>query len=62
MTMASTPGGADDVFDQFLTARGHTVDHVGWERDGKKKQCPDCSGLHDRSATTCGVCGWTPRK
>ena len=58
--MASAPGAGDDVLDQFLTTRGHTVEPVGWERDRKKKQCPDCGGLHDSTATTCSVCGWIP--
>lgn len=61
MTMASSPTGADDVFDQFLTDRGHAVEQVGWKRDRNKKQCPECSGLHDPSASSCTVCGWEPR-
>lgn len=61
--MASAPTGADDeVFDQFLTDRGHDVDEVGWQQDHNKKQCPECSGLHDLAATSCTVCGWTPRE
>lgn len=58
--MASSPGGADDVFDQFLTDRGHATDRVGWAQDGRKKQCPECYGLHHVSATSCTVCGWVP--
>lgn len=61
--MASSPNGAgDEVFDQFLADRGHTVERVGWERDYNKKQCPECGGLHDNSATHCTVCGWDPRE
>ena len=50
----------DDVFDQFLSQRGHETDPVRWERNYNKKQCPECSGLHDLSATECSVCGWSP--
>ena len=60
--MASAPNGADDdVFDQFLTDRGHSVERVGWEMEYNKKQCPECGGLHDRAASSCTVCGWEPR-
>ncbi len=60
--MASSPNGAgDEVFDQFLADRGHSVEPTGWERDYNKKQCPDCGGLHDESAAACTVCGWDPR-
>lgn len=59
--MATSPNDAgDDVFDEFLSDRGHTVERVGWEQEYNKKQCPDCGGLHDQSASTCTVCGWTP--
>ncbi|ADD04974.1 small CPxCG-related zinc finger protein [Natrialba magadii ATCC 43099] len=61
--MASAPNGAgDDVFDQFLTDRGHTVERLDWEVEYNKKQCPECSGLHDLSASTCTVCGWEPTR
>ncbi|WP_331236040.1 HVO_0416 family zinc finger protein [Natronorarus salvus] len=51
----------DDLFDQFLTQRGHETGPAGWVTEYNKKQCPECGGLHDRSATECGVCGWHPR-
>lgn len=56
--------GNDDVFDAFLSQRGHRIepDAAGWERDHNKKQCPDCGGLHDLPATECSVCGWTPHE
>lgn len=57
--MASTSSD-DEMFDQFLSRRGHDTSEVGWEMDYNKKQCPECSGLHDRSATECSVCGWSP--
>jgi hypothetical protein len=57
--MASAPSG-DDMFDEFLSQRGHETDSVGWERNYNKKQCPDCGGLHEGTATECGVCGWSP--
>lgn len=49
---------ADDVIDQFLSARD--LDATAWERDHDKKRCPDCGGVHDLSAQTCTVCGWAP--
>ncbi|MFC6961901.1 HVO_0416 family zinc finger protein [Halocatena marina] len=54
--------GKDDMFDTFLSQRGHRTEseRVGWEKDYNKKQCPECGGLHDSSATECSVCGWTP--
>jgi hypothetical protein len=50
----------DDVFDEFLSQRGHETGDVGWDHSYNKKQCPDCGGLHDGDATECAVCGWTP--
>lgn len=50
---------ADDVIDQFLSARD--LDATVWERDHAKKRCPDCGGIHDESARRCSVCGWTPQ-
>jgi len=50
----------DDLFDEFLSQRGHETSDVGWEENYNKKQCPDCGGLHDGGATECTVCGWTP--
>ena len=59
--MASAPTDAgDELFDEFLLARGHDVEHVGWERNHNKLQCPDCGGLHDTTARHCSVCGWQP--
>lgn len=59
--MASAPTDDDDsVFDEFLSQRGHETDRVDWEREYNKKQCPECSGLHDLSADECSVCGWSP--
>lgn len=62
MTMATSPSGADDVFDQFLADRGHDVTDAGWESAYNKKQCPECGGIHDTAATNCNVCGWTPHR
>lgn len=50
----------DDVFDQFLTQRGHETKDAGWEDSYNKKQCPDCGGLHNQGASQCTVCGWSP--
>lgn len=51
---------SDDVIDDFLSERGHDTEPAAWQRDYNKKQCPDCGGLHDRTATECSVCGWAP--
>lgn len=48
------------VLDQFLESRGHDTETRTWERSYNKLQCPDCGGLHEKSATECGVCGWAP--
>jgi len=57
--MASAPS-SDDMFDEFLSRRGHETGSAGWEENYNKKQCPDCGGLHDSDATRCSVCGWSP--
>jgi hypothetical protein len=57
--MASAPSN-DELFDEFLSDRGHEVEAVGWDENYNKKQCPECSGLHDTDATECSVCGWVP--
>jgi len=57
--MASAPDSAgDDLFDEFLTSRGHDVST--WESEYNKKRCPECGGIHDVEATDCSVCGWQP--
>lgn len=56
--MASASGD-ETVFDEFLAQRGHETD-AGWDESYNKKQCPDCGGVHDQSATECTVCGWSP--
>lgn len=58
--MATAPD-PDDMFDQFLSERGHETGPAGWETDYNKKQCPECGGLHDQDALDCTVCGWEPR-
>jgi len=57
--MASAPSD-DDLFDEFLSQRGHDVEATTWEESYNKKQCPDCSALHDSTAAECSVCGWSP--
>lgn len=47
------------MFDEFLAQRGHETS-AGWDESYNKKQCPDCGGIHDPSATECTVCGWSP--
>lgn len=57
--MASAPTSGDDqLFDEFLSERGHRTEVVEWDRSYNKKQCPECGGLHDDTATECTVCGW----
>ncbi|MFA9515881.1 HVO_0416 family zinc finger protein [Halopenitus sp. H-Gu1] len=58
--MSSAPSTNDGVFDEFLEDRGHETEIVRWERSYNKKKCPECGGLHDESASECGVCGWSP--
>ncbi|SFL23593.1 hypothetical protein SAMN04487950_2970 [Halogranum rubrum] len=58
--MASAPSDTDELFDQFLTDRGHETEPQRWDQSYNKKQCPDCGGLHDDAATECSVCGWYP--
>ena len=53
--MVSAPD--DEMFDQFLEHRGHETSQ-SWDRSYNKKQCPDCGGLHELSASQCTVCGW----
>jgi hypothetical protein len=59
--MATAPDPDDgDVIDDFLSRRGHDTGGVDWQRSHNKKQCPDCGGLHELSASQCSVCDWTP--
>lgn len=58
--MSAPEGVADDIFDQFLTDRGHDVEPETWEPDYNKKRCPECGGLHETAAHRCTVCGWEP--
>lgn len=59
--MATAPDAEEgaNVFDQFLAERGHEPTKE-WSRDYQKKRCPECQGLHELTATSCSVCGWTP--
>ena len=56
--MASAPMRDESVVDRFLEANGH--DTTSWDQSYNKKQCPECGGLHEVSASDCSVCGWTP--
>ena len=41
--MAAEPSDYDDeLFDQFLSDRGHDTTPVRWDRSYNKLQCPDC--------------------
>ena len=58
--MATAPDSGDgDLFDEFLSRRGHDPD-AAWEREYNKKRCPDCGGVHDLDAARCTVCDWKP--
>lgn len=59
--MASAPSPEDDLFDEFLTDRGHETELVRWDRSYNKKQCPECGGINAEGATQCEACGWQPR-
>ncbi|AUX08683.1 small CPxCG-related zinc finger protein [Halalkaliarchaeum desulfuricum] len=58
--MASAPSADDELFDEFLSDRGHEISETRWEYSYNKKQCPECGGLNDESSTECSVCGWRP--
>jgi len=58
--MASAPSG--DMFDEFLSQRGHEIEAASWEDSYNKKQCPECGGLHDNDAVECTICGWSPAR
>lgn len=58
--MASAQSPDDDLFEEFLTTRGHETEERAWDETYNKKQCPECGGVHDQSATECSVCGWGP--
>lgn len=57
--MATSTDPEDALFDDFLSQRGHDEERT-WDRSYNKLQCPECGGLHDPTATECGVCGWAP--
>jgi acetone carboxylase gamma subunit len=58
--MVSAPSD-DDLFDRFLTARGHDIE-TRWDRSYNKLQCPECGALHDADADDCTVCEWAPTR
>ena len=62
MTCMATAPPTDDsgsLFNQFLARKGHEPVET-WDRDYNKKQCPECGGLHEITASDCTVCGWVP--
>jgi hypothetical protein len=50
----------NDIFDEFLSERGHETNGADWEREYNKKHCPECHSLHNLDATVCTVCNWQP--
>jgi len=48
-----------DMFDAFLTDRGHEEPET-WITDYNKKQCPECFAVHKKDADECIVCNWVP--
>lgn len=59
--MSSAPDDAgDDLIDRFITQRDLDSETVRWEESYNKKQCPECGGVHDTTASVCSVCGWSP--
>lgn len=59
--MGSAPDELTTSVNDFLIQRGHEERDPDWLWDGKKKQCPECYGLHGGSARECDVCGWFPQ-
>jgi len=58
--MSKAQSSDDELFDEFLSANGHETAPAGWDESYNKKQCPECGGLNDKTATDCSVCGWQP--
>lgn len=58
--MASAEHSTDELFDEFLSDRGHDTEPEAWKESYNKRQCPECGGLHEQTATECSVCGWHP--
>jgi acetone carboxylase gamma subunit len=54
----ATSSDSDALMDEFLD-HGTEAPET-WDRSYNKLQCPDCGGLHEEDAVTCGVCGWEP--
>lgn len=52
----------EDMFDDFLEARGHEIGTQEWDEEYNKKQCPECGGIHDVDAAKCSSCGWQPAR
>ncbi|MFB6254548.1 MAG: HVO_0416 family zinc finger protein [Halobacteriaceae archaeon] len=57
--MATSSDPEEALFEEFLSDHGHSTP-TAWDRSYNKLQCPECSALHDESATNCTVCGWVP--
>ena len=59
--MAAEPSEYDDeLFDQFLSDRGHETTPVRWDQSYNKLQCPECGALHPEGTARCDVCDWRP--
>lgn len=58
--MGSAPNEVTDAVDRVLIQNGHEPADPEWLWDGRKKQCPECYGLHAVAARECAICGWAP--
>ena len=60
MSSSAPSADDDDVFDEFLSDRGHETEIVRWDRSYNKLQCPECGALHPEGTARCDVCDWRP--
>jgi ribosomal protein S27AE len=57
-----SPPPHDIVEDVNRSEQAESTEQSEWDVRFQKKQCPNCSALHEQSASDCGVCGWTPEE
>lgn len=49
---------SEEVIDDFLKSRGLKKEKLDWEKDGRKKKCPECGGVNNEDKKECSSCGW----